>query len=94
MKAADDQTVVGLVEEREGKTLIAARVFEWAEADQPLAGVVMAAGTLENGHSGRQFIEVLAHFVNDLEVLAENGLQVTLSTTREHIYPLFHPADL
>jgi hypothetical protein len=77
MEAAHDVTVIRLVEQGQGETLVAARVWKRIEAHEPLPSEVVTRGTLENRHSRSQLIEVAADLMHSLEMLAQDRLQVT-----------------
>jgi hypothetical protein len=94
VEAADNEAVVRFIEQSQGETLIAARVLERTKSDQPLLGEVVTTRTLEYGHPSGQLIEILADFMDRLEVLTEHSLQVAFGTAGERIYALLHPADL
>jgi hypothetical protein len=95
VKAADDDAVVGFVQKGQGETLVATRVRERVETDQAHLGEVMSRAALDNGHPGREFIEVRTYLVNRLEVLPKDRLKVAaLNAASKKINPMPQAADL
>jgi hypothetical protein len=76
METADDNAVIGFIEQRQGEALIAARIREWIEADKTLFGEKVARGTFHERHPCREFVQITTDLMNGLEVLPKDRLKV------------------
>jgi len=76
VEAADDDTVVGLVQQGQGEALVPAGVRKWVEANEPLPREEVASSALHDCHPSGEFVQIAPDLVDRLEVLSEDGLKV------------------